>query len=157
MPATFGIGFTVTNLSDNLIERLVYGADFEMTNWNNYSFYGQKDAVKNNWIAKAGIQYYPASNSSRKYWNFVKYRAGLYFGPDYNVANNNLPQYGITIGGGFPLKIKRSFYETQYSLMNVALDYGNRGNSSNLVRESIFHVSLGFSLSDIWFTRQKYQ
>lgn len=157
LPSSFGVGFSVTKFTENHIDKLVYGADFEMTNWNNYSFYGQKDAVKNNWMTKAGIQYYPANSGSRKYWNFVKYRAGIYFGTDYIAANRNLPLYGITLGGGFPLKIKRSFYETQYSLMNVALDYGNRGNNNNLIRENIFHISIGFSLSDVWFNRSKYQ
>lgn len=150
LPASFGIGFTVERI------HLLYGADFEMTNWNNYSFYGQPDLVKNTWMAKAGVQYYPAT-SSRKYWNYVKYRAGVYFGPDYITADKTLPQYGITLGGGFPLKIKRGFYETQYSVMNVSLEYGSRGNTNNNIRENIFRIGVGFALSDIWFIRQKYQ
>lgn len=150
LPANFGIGFTIEN------PHLTYGADLEINNWSNYSFYGQKDAVKNTWMAKAGLQYLPLT-TSRKYWNYVKYRAGVYFGPDYITAGNNLPQYGITLGGGFPLKLKRSFYETQYSVMNIMLDYGSRGNKNNQIRESIFRIGVGFALSDIWFIRQKYQ
>ena len=150
LPANFGIGFTIEKT------HLTYGADLEITNWNTYSFYGQKDAVKNTWLAKAGLQYSPLTNS-RKYWNYVKYRAGVYFGPDYITAGNNLPQYGITLGGGFPLKLKRTFYETQYSVMNIMLDYGSRGNKSNLIRENILRIGVGFALSDVWFIRQKYQ
>ena len=150
MPATFGFGFSMEN------PHLLFGADFEMTNWNTYTFYGQKDLVKNNWMVKAGIQYFPASLESKKYWDFVKYRAGLYFGPDYITAGNKLPQYGVSVGAAFPLKLKRSFYETQYSVMNLGIEYGNRGNNNNNVRESILRVSLGFSLSDIWFRRYKY-
>jgi hypothetical protein len=150
LPATFGLGFSVEK------EHLLYGVDFEMTNWDDYRFYGEKDLVKNSWIVKAGFQYFPATTQSKKYWNFVKYRAGFYFGPDYITAGNKLPQYGVSIGAGLPLKLKRSFYETQYSVMNLAVEYGNRGNNNNNIRESILRISVGFSLSDIWFRRYKY-
>ncbi len=150
MPATAGIGFTVEKT------HLLFGADFEMSNWDNYNFYGQKDLVQNNWIAKAGVQYFPATTQSKKYWNFVKYRAGVSFGPDYIIADKKLPQYSISIGAGFPLKLKRSFYETQYSVMNMSLEYGSRGNNKNNISENILRISVGFSLSDIWFRRYKY-
>lgn len=151
LPSTLGFGFNYQN------SQILVGGDFEMTNWSKYSFYGQGDAIKNSWMAKAGFQYMPKPGTSRKYWNFVKYRAGVYFGPDYIAVDKNLPQYGLTLGGGFPLRIRRTFYDNQYSIMNVVLDYGSRGNSSNSLRENIFRVGIGFSLSDIWFVRSKYQ
>ena len=151
LPSTYGIGFTVEK------EHWLYGADFETTNWNSYTFFGQKDQVSNNWTVKAGVQYLPAQINSRKYGQFIKYRAGISFGPDYIVADKKLPQMGISIGAGLPMKLKRAFYDNQYSVMNVALEYGSRGNSSNNIRENIVHISLGFSLSDIWFSRYKYQ
>jgi hypothetical protein len=150
LPATFGVGFTVEK------PHWLIGADFEMTNWDNYRFFGQKDLLKNSWMAKAGFQYFPATTESKKYWNFVKYRAGFYLGPDYISPGKKLPQYGISVGAGFPLKLKRSFYETQYSVMNMAIEYGNRGNKNNNVSENILRISVGFSLSDIWFRRYKY-
>ncbi len=151
IPATYGIGFTVEN------EHLLYGLDFETSNWDNYRFFGQKDLLKNNWTIKAGIQYLPARINSRKYSQYIKYRAGLFYGPDYIVADKKLPQFGVSVGAGLPLKLKRAFYETQYSVMNIALEYGSRGNRLNNIRENILHISVGFSLSDIWFRRQKYQ
>lgn len=73
------------------------------------------------------------------------------------MADKKLSQFGVSVGAGFPLKLKRAFYETQYSVMNIALEYGSRGNSSNNIRENILHISVGFSLSDIWFIRHPYQ
>ena len=151
LPSTFGIGFTLEK------QHWLYGLDFETTMWDNYRFYGQTDLVKNNWTVKAGLQYLPAQFNSRKYSQFIKYRAGVSFGTDYIVADKKLPQFGISVGAGLPLKLKRAFYETQYSVMNVALEYGSRGNKNNNIRENIVHISLGFSLSDIWFSRYKYQ
>jgi hypothetical protein len=151
LPSTYGIGFTMER------EHWLYGLDFETTSWSNYRFFDQKDLVQNSWVVKAGFQYYPAENNSRKYGQFIKYRAGLFFGPDYIVADKKLPQFGVSVGAGFPLKLRQAFYETQRSIMNVALEYGSRGNKNNNIRENIMHISLGFSLSDIWFRRYKYQ
>ena len=151
LPSTYGIGFVMER------EHWLYGVDFETSNWDTYTFYGQKDLVQNSWTVKAGFQYFPAQSNSRKYGQFIKYRAGLFFGPDYIVADKKLPQFGVSVGAGFPLKLRQAFYETQKSVMNVALEYGNRGNKNNNIRENIMHISVGFSLSDIWFRRYKYQ
>ncbi len=152
LPATIGGGFTIEK------EHVLIGADIETTNWNTYRFFGQKDLVQNSWLARFGIQYLPATTSSKSYFNFVKYRAGVSFGKDYIAVDNNLPVYTISVGASFPLKLKHNFYDYQYSIMNLALEYGNRGNNSNNITENIFRVCLGFSLSDInWFRRQKYQ
>lgn len=151
LPSTFGLGFTYSG------QHLLIGADYETTQWNNYTFFGQKDDLKNSWNAKIGLQYFPASEGATGYFNYVKYRAGFSFGQDYINVENSLPVYTITVGGAFPLKLKHSFYDNQYSIMNVSFEYGNRGNSNNNITENTYKLSFGFSLSDIWFLRQKYQ
>ena len=143
-------GFTIEN------SHILFGLDFETTNWSEYRYYGQKDLVQNTWMVRGGFQYFPYTTQSKSYWNFVKYRAGFYAGPDYINVGQNLPQYGITLGGGFPLKLRRFAYDAQVSTMNIALEYGSRGNKNNGIRENIFRVGVGFSLSDIWFRRYKY-
>lgn len=150
MPASFGIGFIMEQ------PHIVYGIDYEATYWNSYRFYGQPDYVQNSWNIKGGFQYAPATRTSRKYFDFMRYRLGAYYGNDYVNIDNKMPLYGVTAGFGIPLKLNRSFYETQYSVMNLALEYGSRGNKNNNIRENIFRLSLGFSLSDIWFRRYKY-
>jgi hypothetical protein len=151
LPATFGAGVTYSN------EHLMIGADYETTQWDNYRYFGQKDLVKNSWNAKVGLQYIPASPGATGYFNYVKYRAGFSFGQDYIAVDHSLPVYTISLGGAFPMKLKHSFYDHQYSIMNFSFEYGNRGNDQNNISENIYKVSLGFSLSDIWFLRQKYQ
>jgi hypothetical protein len=44
----------------------------------------------------------------------------------------------------------------QYSVINVAIEYNKRGNNDNLLKENIVRISLGFSLSDLWFIKKKY-
>ncbi len=151
LPSTIGVGFTIEK------EHVLFGADFETTNWDTYRFFGQKDLVKNSWLGKFGIQYFPSPNGSPKYFNNVRYRAGVSFGTDYIAADNDLPVYTVTLGGTFPLKLRHSFYDNQYSFLNVSFEYGKRGNNSNNIKENTFRVGVGFSLSDVWFRRQKYQ
>jgi hypothetical protein len=150
MPATFGVGFMIRG------KNLQYGFDFETTKWRDYRFYKARDSVKNTWMLKGGLQFYPATTSSKRYWNFVQYRLGFYVGPDYIKVGRELPQYGITVGGGFPLRLRRSIFDQQESNLNIALEYGKRGNADNRVRENIFRIAVGFSLSDLWFRRYKY-
>jgi hypothetical protein len=150
LPATVGIGFSIDN------GHVLTGLDFETTSWSNYSFLGQKDFIKNSWSLKAGFQYYPVTLSSKRYRDFVKYRFGLYYGSDYINIDKNMPEYGVTAGLGLPLKLRRNFYETQYSVLNLAIEYGSRGNKNNNIKENIFRVGLGFTFSDLWFRRYKY-
>lgn len=151
LPASFGAGFTIEK------EHVLLGADFEATKWDNYRFFGQKDLVKNSWLGKFGIQYFPSPNGSSKYFNNVRYRAGFSFGNDYIAVDNSMQVYTISLGGTFPLKLRHSYYDNQYSFMNLSFEYGSRGNNSNNIKENTFKVGVGFSLSDLWFRRQKYQ
>lgn len=150
LPASYGIGFTIEK------PNYLVGIDFESTSWNSYSFFGERDFVKNNWMVRGGFQIFPAKLNSRKYWDFVKYRGGVFYGKNYVNINKNLRELGITAGLGLPLKLKRTFYETQYSLMNISLEYNTVGNKNNNISENILRIGIGFSLSDIWFRRQKF-
>lgn len=151
LPASYGIGFMVEKT------QFQFGLDFEATQWKDYKFYGQNDFVKNSWMLRGGFSIIPAKLNSTKYFDFIKYRAGFYYGQNYINVNGSMPELGITGGLGLPLKLRRSFYETQYSLMNVSFEYNAIGKPSNNLRESVFRIGVGFSLSDIWFRRQKFQ
>ncbi len=151
LPSTFGIGFTYDDLG-----HWMFGADMEMSSWKNYRFYGAPDLLQNSWKAKAGAEFIPLVLNNRKYWNFVKYRFGFYYGKDPVKVTNNLPVYGLTFGAGLPLKIKNFSYETQNSFVNVAMEIAGRGNNKNSVKENNFKICLGFCMSDLWFRKVKY-
>ena len=153
-PASFAVGFMYEDSSHHWS----FGADYEKTFWNKYQFFDQKDKVQDSWKVRAGIEYLPASINTpvKKYFQFVKYRAGFYYGSDYVNLGTKLPEYGFTFGAGFPLKIRRAYYETQTSFLNTAIEIGSRGNKNSNLRESIFRISVGLSLSDLWFNRSKY-
>lgn len=152
-PSTFGLGFTYQS------DHWLFGADWESTRWSDYRFLGAPDQLQNTWRLRAGTEYFPAKINTpvTKYFSFVRYRLGFFYGPDYiNTSTSNRPEYGITLGAGFPLKLRRSFYETQSSMLNAAIEIGSRGNRQNNLRENMVRISIGAALSDIWFRRAKY-
>jgi hypothetical protein len=152
-PAMVGFGFAYQDA------HWMYGADFEYSNWSSYRYYGESDQVQNNWTIRAGTQYYPAKENApvKKYFRFVKYRAGLYYGSDYININKNRPEYGFTIGTGMPLtSLKRISYTGEYVVLNTALEIGNRGNKQTNLRENVVRFSIGISMNARWFQKPKY-
>lgn len=155
MPATYGVGFTYSN------QQLLFGADVEMTQWQDYRFYGDKDLVQNSMMFRAGAQYYPAkeNTSPSKYWSFVKYRAGLYYGKDYiKLDNVDRPNYGVTFGAGLPLtSLQRLTYYREIVVLNLGVEVGARGNKqSQSLRENMVRFSIGVSMNARWFIKPKY-
>ena len=123
--------------------------------------YGAKDQLQNNWTVRAGAQYFPAKENSpaQKYFSFVKYRAGIYYGTDYvsTTAGKSRPEYGVTIGTGMPLtSLKRISYNGEYVVLNTALEFGSRGNKQTNLRESVVRFSFGVSMNARWFQKPKY-
>lgn len=154
IPTTIGAGFTYTN------KNWLVGADFEMTNWKSYRFYGASDKVQNAWMLRLGAQYYPAKDntSAKKYFNFVRYRAGFYYGPDYVKLTTNRNEFGFTAGAGFPLtSLQRiSFYSQDFVVLNTGVEIANRGNIKTNLRENIVRISIGVSMNARWFIKRKY-
>jgi hypothetical protein len=132
----------------------LFGIDFTQQNWSQYRFYGQVDSVRNSWQLKIGAQINPVPQ--RNYFSNVAYRFGFFIGPDYVRVKNDLPLLGASFGMGLPVAMSRQA-PNQVTLVNLAFEYGKRGNSDNLLMENTFRFSLGFSLSDFWFIKRKYE
>ena len=152
-PSTVGVGMTFTG------KHWMYGIDIETTNWSNYTFYSNTDLVQNNWTVRAGGQYYPAKDgtSSKKYFNFVKYRAGFYYGSDYVNISKNRTEYGFTVGASLPItSLSRISYIGEYVVLNTAVEFGNRGNKLTNLRENTMRYCIGISMNARWFQKPKY-
>ena len=156
LPASYTAGFTYSDKNANW----VFGADLNLTTWNNYSFYDQKDAVKNSMKFHAGAQYFPAkiNTAANKFWRFVKYRAGFYYGNDYVNLGQTRPDYGVTLGAALPLTSLRRFGNSEFVLFNTGIEYGQRGSKQNQsLREGVFRINFGLSIStNSWFVKRKY-
>jgi hypothetical protein len=155
-PASLGVGFTFEKPSNGKSRGWQFGMDFVQSQWNNYRYYDEVDSVHNKWELRFGGQLWPAVTSTKNnYWSFVSYRAGFFIGPDYLRIQNKLQQYGISLGVGLPIAYTRQ-NPNQTTVINVTAEYIKRGNNTNLLKENLFRLSFGFSLSDLWFIKRKY-
>ena len=154
LPATYTVGFTYTS------KHWITGVDVDYAQWSKYRYFGVKDAVQNNTTVHVGAQYFPADPTtlSSKYWKFVKYRAGFYFGNDYVKLNNtNRPDYGLTLGASLPLTSFQRMRLGEFVTLNTGLEIGQHGNKQNQsLREGIVRINFGISMSATWFQKSKY-
>ena len=152
LPATYTAGFTYTT------PHWLVGADVDYAAWSKYRYFGAKDAVQNNVMVHMGAQYYPGKTTSTKYLNFVKYRGGLYFGNDYvKLGNTSRPIYGVTLGASFPLTTFQRLRVGEFVALNTGVEFGQHGNKNNQsLREGVFRINFGISMSAAWFQKRKY-
>ena len=94
--------------------------------------------------------YIPKYNSFTSYVSMMTYRVGAHFEKTGLVLNNQpIEDFGITFGLGFPLG--------GLSKINIGVELGQLGTlDDGLIKENYANIMLGFSLSDIWFIKRKY-
>ena len=138
-------------------DQLVIGLELNMSNWKDgYKFYGATDQVRNTTMFRAGAQLCPNPFVFENYWSTVTYRFGVFSGNDYiNINNSGLNVNGLTMGLGLPIRKYRS-YDYQFTLLNLALQIGRRGGGSSNFKENFVQFTVGYSLSDVWFNKRKY-
>lgn len=159
LPATYDAGFMIMKTLNNSrgnFQLWAAGLEFTTTQWTKYRSYGQTDALNNSWAVKLGAQISPNPNGATGYLSNVNYRFGFQFGKDYiNTDGNGLTHRSFTLGAGFPVRKWRN-YETQFTVIQAALQFGKRGSAVNNVTENYTQLTFGFSLSDMWFIKRRY-
>ena len=138
-------------------DQWVIGLELNQSNWKDgYQFYGASDQVRNATMLRAGAQLSPNPFAFESYWSTVTYRLGVFSVTDYiNVNNIGLKVNGLTMGLGLPIRKYRS-YDYQFTLLNLALQVGQRGGGSTNFKENFVQITVGYSLSDVWFNKRKY-
>lgn len=150
-PEEYGAGIMLRKF-----DKWMIGVDFNSSQWENYKHFGNKDSLQNSWKLAVGGQFVPNATALSGYWNRVAYRLGGYYGKDYlQLEGVNMPTMGFTVGAGLP--VRRMPYSNQYSMINIAFEIAHRGNNETALKENIYRISLGFTLSDKWFIKRKYE
>jgi hypothetical protein len=127
------------------------GTDFKWQNWEKFKAFGQSDSLVNSWQFNIGGEIVPNADNYTKYFSRVHYRLGFLYGKTYlNLRGQDLNEYAITFGFGFPLRGMKT-------MLNIGGQYGVRGTTAeNLIRESYFKIVVGFSIYERWFVKRKY-
>lgn len=158
-PSSYTVGFVIHHNLDikNKQPDWLIGVDYVKNNWSEFRNYGAVDpTVKSNWQLRVGAQLRPIPRQN--YFTNIAYRAGFFVGPDYiQVENQKLNTWGATFGFGLPIpNFSRTTAPNQFTILNLGFEYIRRGNNDNLLKENLFRVSFGLSLSDLWFMKRKY-
>jgi len=146
MPMTHTAGFAFEKANSWLV-----GADVSYSKWSDYSEGAVNGGLNDSYGVAVGGQLTPDASSISNYWKLVDYRLGMKYGRTFvRIGNNDIKQYALTFGFGFPLPSNRSsFYR-----INLSTEVGRRGTQeNNLVRDNYINVNLGFTLNDKWFQK----
>ncbi|OLY90846.1 hypothetical protein SAMN05444008_117107 [Cnuella takakiae] len=153
IPASYTYGFVLEH-QDEKGPSWLLGADLVQSKWNQYRFNGARDSVQDNWQIRVGGQWRPEPGSN--YFSNVSYRLGFFTGADYIRVGRKLPQYGVSLGLGLPIANYNRLSPGQFTMLNLGFEFIGRGNNENTLKENLFRVSAGFSFSDLWFNKRKY-
>ena len=94
--------------------------------------------------------YIPKYDSFTNYLSRIVYRAGIRLeNTGLELQNQTIKDFGITFGLGLPM--------SGLSKINIGVEMGQLGTlDAGLVKENYTNIMLGFSLSDVWFIKRKY-
>ena len=146
MPLTHTAGFAFEKSNSWLI-----GADISYSKWSDYREGSSNPGLNDSYGLVLGGQFTPDAGSISNYFKLVDYRLGLKYDKTFvQIGSNDIDQYALTFGFGFPLPRNRSsFYK-----INMSAELGQRGTEkNNLVRDRYVNISLGFTLNDKWFQK----
>ena len=147
LPSQYGFGIS-------LEKPLKYsvGVDFQMFNWTEFrNFEGSNDGLKDGYKVTLGGEFIPDISSVDSYLKRVIYRlGGSYQLYPFNINDQQIDGYGLNFGTSLPV--------FNFSSINLAVEYGQRGTSKNgLIKESYFQIFLGATFNDNrWFVRRKF-
>ncbi len=150
MPETWGGG-----ISYEWNGRLMAEADFTYQPWKDAKYAPlegfEATRFDNRWKIAAGVQYTPHPRG--KYLQRIQYRLGGFYNHDYlMVGDNNINEYGISIGLGLPAAITNMLR----SVINLSVEYRHRQAAPNpLIKEDYLTVTLGVNFNELWFWQNR--
>jgi hypothetical protein len=144
-PLIIGAGLTFKKGQD-----WMFGADITYGNWQKFKNFGVSDSLNDNLQISIGGQITPKYNAVSNYLKRVTYRFGFRYNDTYlGLKGNNLKEYGISFGFGFPIAKSKSS-------INLAFELGKMGTTNyNLVQSNFGRITLGVSIKEEWFFKRK--
>jgi hypothetical protein len=133
-------------------DRLKLVADFGIQEWEGNSSLIKVANLTEKTSYHFGMEFWPDPKHTWSYLHKVQYRLGGHYENSYIlVRDNQIQDYGISLGLGLPLKNEKS-------MMNFSVELGRMGTvNDGLVREFYAGFSLDFVLHNNWFAKKKYQ
>lgn len=144
----FGIGFKKG-------EKLNVVADYAITKWQNFQYLDNVSNLKQNHRFAIGAYFVPEKYAvgSGSFFRRVNYRVGANYQTGYVQVNNTLiKSYSVSAGLGLPVGVGRLS-----SMVHLGATYGKMGTTENgLIMENFWRLNIGFTFSDKWFQKYRY-
>jgi len=147
IPERYSIGFTA-----GIKNKLTVGFDYTHQDWSKIKSLNIADNFSLDQTFNIGIEFTPDKFTLRNYLKRINYRAGFYLNNSYiKLQNEQIKNYGITFGLGFPITNQRTS-------LNVSYTYGKKGTTNNgLIEETYSLFGINLTLYDFWFFKRKIQ
>lgn len=156
-PTTIGAGISY---SHERASRWMLAVDFTYQNWKDakysamYSLDSPDEVIfsgmrfDNRYKVSIGGEYIPKLRGN--YLKRVAYRIGGYYTLDYlNISGNQVRDYGITAGLGFPTIEGKT-------IINVGFEWKKRrAYPIAMLTENYFNITLGVNFNELWFWKRK--
>ena len=141
---SFGLG-----IGEN--KKWAIGSELTFTNNNSMTNrFGPIQNVSYENSTKVGIGgfFVPKYDSFSNYLSRIIYRGGFRYENTGLVLNNkSINDYAVTFGLGLPIGLSK---------INLGVELGKRGTTtSGLIEENYVNLTVGLSLSDLWFIKRK--
>ena len=84
------------------------------------------------------------------YGQRISYRIGGYYTRDYlQIRGNNVREYGVTAGVGFPTPEGKT-------MINLGVEWRHRSAyPRTLISENYLNITLGVNFNELWFWKRK--
>ncbi len=117
--------------------------------WGDAVYADKKDSLKNRLKIAAGVEFTP-NPYGRYYYEHIHYRLGGYVSNNYsNAKNQNINEYGVSLGLGLPFKYTKS-------VLNVSFDYSKViPEHSMYIKEQYLKLTLNLTFNEFWFFKRK--
>lgn len=162
-PNAFGVGI---NYTYEKAYRIVVEADFSLQQWSKAKFsplYADPDPK--NPSAKPQVVFAGMNFADRlryavgaevvprlrgNYGQRISYRIGGYYTRDYlQIRGNNVREYGVTAGVGFPTPEGKT-------MINLGVEWRHRSAyPRTLISENYLNITLGVNFNELWFWKRK--
>lgn len=146
LPLGFGLGgsFVIDN-------KLTLAADYSTKQWADANFPDNTTQTTNANYYNFGAEWIPNERTGTKYFQRVRYRAGLHYVQDYIKLNGyQVKDFGMSFGLGLPLKRSNTS-------VNLVFDIGSKGTSEpNQIKEKYTRFTLNFTMHEYWFVKRKF-
>jgi hypothetical protein len=154
MPAKYGIGITY-----NYDDKYKISFDYEYQDWEQGSYNGSDNNFATFTSYRVGFEYIPvplSAKSRASYFKRVSYRFGAHYSNPYlSIQNNQLSDYGVSVGIGLPWRNPRKLYTK--TTFNIDYQFGQKKlGGESAITQTYHNFTIGLTLYDFWFIKPKY-